>query len=114
MPAFNGRQRLALAAGATSVLALMLNAPRIVIARGVYLSAETAGEGLARVVDMRTTLTLLACIVVATVLAVLALGKGNERGGLEIDELRRRLRTLEEEMTHVESHITEPETRSLK
>ena len=104
----NGRQRVALLAGAVATCALMILAPRIVIMRGVYLSPDSAGEHLARVVDMRSTLTWLAGIVVSTFFAVWALGTTNTPPREELDQLQRQVASLEAEIAQVEAHITEP------
>lgn len=106
---FSVPQRLVLIFGAVAVLVVLVATPRVSFVRGTYFRAFRNGQ-FADMLDVRTTLTLTIAVVVATLLLTAAIGRGRQDAELSerLDDLQHRFTRLEERVTDVESHITEP------
>jgi len=99
-------QRAVLIVGAISACVVLFATPRVVVANGTLLRFTDQGTGLAPVVDLRTVGASLAVVVVAVLFLWLALGPGRQ-GRLE--EIGSRLSRVEQSVTEIEAHLTEPE-----
>jgi hypothetical protein len=74
----NNKQRVVLILGAGALLYVLLTSPKISIVKGTYVKPPPDKENIAKMIDVRTTITRVVAVLGATLLVCVAL-KGQTR-----------------------------------